>query len=70
MAKYNLPIATMKVSSPNGEMRTRHLCPVISLEIWGVDFLSNLIILDSQGIDIIFGMDWLNKHDGVLHCAK
>jgi hypothetical protein len=25
----------------------------------GVDFLLNLIIIDSKGIDIILGMDWL-----------
>jgi hypothetical protein len=30
----------------------------------------NLIIIDSQGIDIILGMDWLRKYDGVILCAK
>jgi hypothetical protein len=30
----------------------------------------NLIILDSNGIDIILGMDWLRKYDGVILCAK
>jgi hypothetical protein len=35
-----------------------------------VDFLSNLIILDSKGIDIILGMDWLRKYDRVILCAK
>jgi hypothetical protein len=29
-----------------------------------------LIILDSMGIDIILGMDWLKKYDGVIPCAK
>ena len=32
--------------------------------------MSNLIILDSQGIDIILGMDWLKKYDGVIRCSK
>jgi hypothetical protein len=32
--------------------------------------LSNLIIIDSKGIDIILGMDWLRKYDGVILCAK
>jgi hypothetical protein len=36
----------------------------------GVDFLSNLIIIDSKGIDIILGMDWLRKYDRVVLCAK
>jgi hypothetical protein len=41
-------------------MRTKHICPVISITIRGVDFLVNLIVLDSKGIDIILGMDWLS----------
>jgi hypothetical protein len=26
--------------------------------------------LDSEGIDIILGMDWLGKYDGVIQCAE
>jgi hypothetical protein len=61
---------TMLVSSPRGELRTRHICPAISITIRGVDFLANLIVLDSKGIDIILGMDWLRKYDRVILCAK
>jgi hypothetical protein len=65
VVKHSLPIATMKhtmlVSSPGGEMRTKHICPVGSITIRGVDFPSNLILLDSKGIGIILGMDWLSK---------
>jgi hypothetical protein len=32
--------------------------------------LSNLIIIDSKGIDIILGIDWLRKYDGVILCGK
>jgi hypothetical protein len=47
VARHNLPIATMKhtmlVSSPEGEMRTKHICPVASITVrGGVDFPSNL----------------------------
>jgi hypothetical protein len=74
VAKHHLPITIMKhtmlVSSPGGEMRTKHICPAGSITIKGVDFLANLIILYSKGIDIILGMDWLRKHDGVILCAK
>jgi hypothetical protein len=61
---------SMLVSSPRGEMRTKHICPAISIAIRGVDFLTNLIVLDSKGIDIVLGMDWLRKYDGVILCAK
>jgi hypothetical protein len=39
VAKHGLPIATMKhatlVSSPGGEMRTKHICPTVSISIRG-----------------------------------
>jgi hypothetical protein len=39
VAKHNLPIATMKhtmlVSSPGGEMRTKHICPAVSITVRG-----------------------------------
>jgi hypothetical protein len=74
VVKHHLPITIMKqtmvVSSPGGETRTKHICPAISVTIRGVDFLANLIVLDSKGIDIILGMDRLRKYDGVILCAK
>jgi hypothetical protein len=74
VAKHNLPIANMKhtmlVSSPGGEMRTKHIRPAVSISIRGVDFPLNFILLDSKGIDIILGMDWLSKYDGVIQCTK
>jgi hypothetical protein len=74
VVNHQLPITIMKqtmlVSSPGGEMMTKHICPAISITIRGVDFLVNLIVLDSKGIDIILGMDWLRKYDGVILCAK
>jgi hypothetical protein len=61
LVKHHLPITIMKqtmlVSSPRGEMRTKHICPAISITIKGVDFLANLIALDSKGIDIVLGVD-------------
>jgi hypothetical protein len=36
----------------------------------GVDFVANLIVLESKGIDIILGMDWLRKHKVLIDCTK
>jgi hypothetical protein len=47
----------MIVSSLGGDMPARQLCPKVNLKIRGVDFVTNLIILESKGIDIILGMD-------------
>jgi hypothetical protein len=48
--KHNLPIALLRcqmiVSSLRGDMPARQLCPKVNLKIRGVDFVSNLIVLD------------------------
>jgi hypothetical protein len=64
--KHNLPLSMLKnwmiVSSPGGDMHARHVCPKVSILIRGVEFLANLIVLESKGIHVILGMDWLSKH--------
>jgi hypothetical protein len=35
-----------------------------------VDFVANLIVLESKGIDVILDMDWLGKHKVLINCAK
>jgi hypothetical protein len=51
-------------------MPIRQLCPKLNLKIRGLDFVANLIVLKSKGIDIILGMDWLSKHKVLIDCAK
>jgi hypothetical protein len=74
VGKHNLPLALLRCqmidSSPREDMPTRQLCPKVNLKIWGVDFVVNLIVLESKGIDVIFGMDWLSKHKVLIDCAK
>jgi hypothetical protein len=36
----------------------------------GVDFVTNLIVLESKGIDVVLGMDWLSKYNVLINCAK
>jgi hypothetical protein len=72
--KHNLPIALLRcqmiVSSLGGDMPTRQLCPKVNLKIRGVDFVANLIVLESKGIDVILGLDWLGKHKVLIDCTK
>jgi hypothetical protein len=42
----------------------------VNHKIRGVDFVANLIVLESRGIDVILGMDWLTKHKVIIDCAK
>jgi hypothetical protein len=61
VGKHNLPLALLRyqmiVSSPGGDMPARQLCPKVNLKIRGVDFVTNLIVLELKGIDVILGMD-------------
>jgi hypothetical protein len=72
--KHNLPLALlmcqMIVSSLGGDMPARQLCPKVNLKIRGLDFVVNLIVLESKGIDVILGMDWLSKYKVLIDCAK
>jgi hypothetical protein len=71
---HGLPTGTSKifllVESPAGELRTNAWSPEVTIVIEGVTFLANLIQLNSQGIDVILGMDWLSKHKGRIDCAN
>jgi hypothetical protein len=74
IGKHNLPLALLKcqmiVSSPKEDMPARQLCSKGDLKIRGVDFVANLIVLESKGIDVILGMDWLSKHKVLIDYSK
>jgi len=70
VAKHNLPMHPMKqsllVSFLGKEMKPSDLCLRVNMKIMGVDFLANLIVLKSCGIDVMLGMNWLVGCDGVI----
>jgi hypothetical protein len=61
VGKHNLPLALLRcqviVSSLGEDMPARQLCPKVNLKIRRLDFVANLIVLESKGIDVILGMD-------------
>jgi hypothetical protein len=72
--KHNIPNYPLEkkqlIRSPGGELRAIHSCPKTKIEIRGLSFLVELIILESSGIDVILGIDYLTKYDGIILCAK
>src|SRR3954464_13611147 len=60
----------IKVSSPGGDMIVSLGCRDLVIEFGKHKFPVSLIILDSQGLDVILGMDWMTKYEGVLDCAN
>jgi hypothetical protein len=51
-------------------MKSTHVCPKVNLKIVEIDFQADLVNITSSGIDVILGMDWLGKHNGIILCAK
>jgi predicted aspartyl protease len=74
VAKHDIPMSSMKthllVSSPNGKIKSTHVCPQVNLKIGGMDFQADLVVLTSCGLDVILGMDWLGECDRIILCTK
>ena len=68
MDKYNLPTKVLRtpmlVSSPGAEYMASKGCFQVPLSIGRHVFPSDLIILESQGLDVILGMDWYRCMEG------
>ena len=51
-------------------MRATYQCLGVKIQILSREFDTRPIVLDSDGIDVILGMDWSIKYDAVIQCAK
>ena len=73
VAKQKVPTVLLKTptltTSPLGTYKCTLGCQRVSILIEGVQFLADLVVLPSDGIDLILGMDWLSRNKGVISCA-
>ena len=60
----NEPIDT---SSPLGRIICTKRCQGVSIIIEGHPFLDDLMLIPSDGLDVILGMDWLTEHTYLAH---
>ncbi|WVZ64169.1 hypothetical protein U9M48_013732 [Paspalum notatum var. saurae] len=60
----------MVVASPGGEIHTSSICSRVGIKIRGVEFSTKLIVINSMDIDIISGMDTLEKWGIKIDCAQ
>ena len=51
-------------------MRSHTFCPRVSVSLRGVEFSTDLRVLDTKGIDIILGMETLAKWGVQIDCAQ
>jgi hypothetical protein len=73
---HNIPVAPMypplPVSSIGGRTQTDRFCPSARVQIRGIGFLADLIVMGNRDatIDVILGMNWLTKYQASLRCDK
>jgi hypothetical protein len=62
----------MRVSSIGGRTQTDKFCPSARVQIRGIEFPTDLIVMDTRDVDIdvILGMNWLTKYQAGLNRDK
>ena len=51
-------------------MKANNICPKVSVDIKGVNFQANLVVLELMDIDVILGKGWLSTCKGVIKYAQ
>ena len=64
-------VGALCVASPlGGEMVVGHVCRSCIVRLAGHELMTNLVVLDMVGYDIILGMDWLDAHHAMVDCYR
>jgi hypothetical protein len=58
------------ISTPRGRVDADQVVQKVPLELAGRIFSTNLIILSSEGIDVILGMSWMRANRAVLDISR
>jgi hypothetical protein len=71
--KHGIPTASLEIplviGTPGSDLLCHLKCSQVRILLSGVVFLADLAALPSHKIDVILGMDWLTKHNGIISCA-
>jgi hypothetical protein len=71
--KHGIPTASLEIPlvirTPGSDLLCHLKCSQVRILLSGVVFLADLAVLPSHEIDVILGMDWLTRHNGVISCA-
>jgi hypothetical protein len=69
--KHGLPTASLEIPlvtrTPGSDLLCHLKCSQVRILLSGVVFLADLVVLPSHRIDVILGMDWLTKHNGIIN---
>jgi hypothetical protein len=60
----------LRVNSVGGKVHSDRICSNIRIEIRGIDFPADLVVMGTQWLDVILGMKWLYKNQATVSCDK
>ena len=58
------------IQTPRAVLKCTLKCPRVKIIIDGVEFQADLVVLKAEGLNIILGMDWLQRHHGTISCSN
>jgi hypothetical protein len=65
------PLPSRRLSNlVGGKVQSDKMCSNLRIEIRGVDFHVNLVVMGTQGLYVILGMNWLHKNQATVSCDK
>jgi hypothetical protein len=71
---HNIPVELMipplRVNSIGGKVQSDKMCSNLRIEIRGIDFPTNLVVMGIQELDVILGMNWLHRNQATVSCDK
>jgi hypothetical protein len=71
---HNIPLEPMilplRVNSVGGKVQSDKMCQDLRIEIRGINFPANLVVMGTQGLNVILGMNWLHRNQATVSCDK
>jgi hypothetical protein len=71
---HNIPIEPMipplRVNLVGGKVQSDRICPNLRIEIRGIDFPAQLVVMGTQWLDVILGMNWLHRNQATISYDK
>jgi hypothetical protein len=63
-------IPPLRVNLVGGKVQSNRICPNLRIEIRRIDFPASLVVMGTQGLDVILGMNWLQRNQATVSCDK
>jgi hypothetical protein len=71
---HNIPIEPMilplRVNLVGRKVQSDRICLNLRIEIRGIDFPASLVVMETQGLDVILGMNWIHRNQATVSCDK